>query len=329
MKIMLVLLLCATGWVSYGCATVFYTEYYLFSGKIVDAETGKGIPRAALYIGESADDFFKPPRIYKDDVPSYNADASAHRFNRDRANRFLFLAADDSGAFTTVWRRDVIRTFFVLWPFGGNKLPSISFCVGARGYSDQVVSFASTADGEAFADSGSVVDMKENPLPPISLQEGLRGVKTPAPVQAAILRTRYPPAPRGKAGDLFAQGEAAFGEKDYEGALRYYAEALKLAPGDPTILIGRVDALYWLFRFKEVLTEGSRYVARYPHVGFVQTILADAAFHLGDQETNREYLIRAMQLEPEFKGSYEKLCALDPRFAEMPEGWPPPEKIWE
>jgi len=78
-----------------------------------------------------------------------------------------------------------------------------------------------------------------------------------------------------------------------------------------------------------VLRDGERYVSLHPHLGFAHKIIADAAYQVANWALDRKHLILALQLDPEFKHSYLNIRKLDPRFAELPPGWLPPEEIWD
>lgn len=91
----------------------------------------------------------------------------------------------------------------------------------------------------------------------------------------------------------------------------------------------RLDALYRLKRYDQAIADGKQYVAQYPHVAFAYTVMADAANQIGQEELNRRYLVKAMQLDPEFWYSYRKLYRLDPAYVVMPDGWLPVAQIWQ
>lgn len=314
-------LLCAGG-----CATSYQTEYYLFSGKVVDAESGEPIARAALYIAESEKDFFKPPRVYAEECSAIESPAAEFgagaTFGRDAANRFLFLMADDDGQFQTIWRRDVIRyNLFPLALMSPSPLRTISFAVGARGYSDRIVSVSSLNGGKEFARNRDCARVEENLLPPIVLHKGRERSIHPESIEAKLLKPRRPIAPFGKAGTLYQQAETEFQKGQWKEALAFYDQALEAEPEQPLVWLFRLDALWRLNRFKEALEEGKRYLDKYPHVGYAYTILSDCAYPLGDAELNRSYLIKAMQLDPEFLFAYPRLWLFDSKYVVLPEGW--------
>jgi hypothetical protein len=173
-----------------GCATSYATQYYKFSGTIVDSKSGAPVPRAAIYIAESTDDFFRPVRVYADEIRWYvgGVDISALVFRRPAENRYLFLMADDEGRFSTVWRHNVVVSGFLpVEMFKSTRQKHVSFVVGARGYADRVISLEHTAKGEAFASSEEPVRMTENALAHITLDAGKPGATKPKPIERAYL----------------------------------------------------------------------------------------------------------------------------------------------
>lgn len=315
-----------------GCATSYQTEYYLFGGKVVDADSGEPIARAALYIAESEADFFKPPRVYAEEYSANDLPVAAFgaraTFGRDAANRFLFLMADDNGHFQTIWRRDVIRhSFFPIAVMSPSPLRTISFAAGARGYSDRIVSVGSLNGGREFARNKDCARAEENLLAPIVLHKGGEWSIHPESIEVKLLMPRRPIAPSGKAGTVYQKAETAFRKKQWKEALALYDQALAAEPEQPLVWLFRLDTLWRLNRFNEALEEGKRYLDKYPHVGYAYTILSDCAYPLGDAELNRSYLIKAMQLDPEFWFAYVRLWQFDGQYSMLPEGWLPSAKV--
>ncbi len=329
-----VLAVIAVAFVCSGCGTFYRTEYYKFSGAVVDADTGAPIPRVAIYIAESEDDIFGPLRIYQDEVPWYvkgpaYLDTSELHFGRRAQSRYLFLMADEAGEFTTVWRHDIVKSGVLpLALLKSGRLNSIALALGAPGYSERVVTFEETSDGQEFAYRTDPVGMPYNALPAISVSRGDSGNLKPRPIEAACLRTRYPSGPVGPAGSLFEEAEKAFSEKAFGQALRLYDKALEEAPHHPLVLLMRMDALYRLECYEEVLEAAEHYVRLYPDVGFAHVVIADAAHMLGRRDLNKHHLTKAMQLDPEFRNTYLSLVNLDRGYAEVPEYWLPLAEVW-
>ena len=308
-----------------GCATYFTKEYYLFSGRIFD-ERDKSLPFAAVYIAETPEDFYKPPRVYSHEVLRGNADVSARLFGREKANRLLYFRADDNGKFQTVWRRDVIQNRPLFFP--KKPLHQIAFAVGLPGRSQRIVSFEKQASAKPFVYGDDSVRLKPNILPPITLEPGDEVIAPPVSIDASLLRLRYPEPPSGEAREMFKQGEKAFAERNFREALQRYNEALEKSPGHPLILMTRLNSHYRLGEYVEVLEKGERDIKLCPEYGFLHKIIADAALQSSRWELNRQHLIKAHQLDPEFPHSYSSLWQLDPRFAVVPKGWLPPSRIY-
>jgi hypothetical protein len=317
-----------------GCSSFYSTQYYKFSGTVLDADTGGPVPRAAIYIAESEGDLFGPSRAYQDEVPWYvkgpvYIDTSELHFGRRAQNRYLFLTADETGKFTTVWRHDIVRSgIFPFTLFRSGKLRSIAFAVGAPGHADRVVVFGKTADGKGFASSADTVAMPGNVLPAIGIAPGESAGLKPVSIQTAYLRTRYPQGPTGAARDLFEQAEKAFSQQQFSQALNLYDRALKEAPDQPLILLTKMDALYRIGHYQDVLAAGAHYVDLYPDVGFAHKVIADAAYKLGQLDLSKHHMIEAMQLDPEFPSGYLSLLLLDGGYAKVPAHWLPPAEIW-
>ncbi|HOX36420.1 MAG TPA: outer membrane protein assembly factor BamD [Candidatus Brocadiia bacterium] len=291
----------------------------------MDNESGKPVPRAAIYIAETESDFFKPPRKYKDEVPDYDSDASNRVFSREAANRYLFLMADDNGEFTTVWRHDAI--YGVL--SDKQELKTIAFVVAAQGYSERICSYKTTVENKVFVTSDEPHKLSDNPLPPIEIEKGSVRTLAPSPIFASLLRTRYPKAPTGAARDLYLKAENAFAKKKYEESIRFYKESLKITPDQPLALLMLIDAYYVSGEIEKTIEMGERYVELYPEIGFAHKIIADAAFNKGDMILNKKHLVKAMQLDLEFRHTYFDLCRLDGRYTRTPEGWLRPLAIWK
>lgn len=313
-----------------GCATSFRSEYYLFSGQIQDAATGQSIPRASVYMADDARDFFAPPRLYKDEVPSYNKDISQIMFGRQGMNRYLFFKADEAGRFTVVWRRDRIATRpFPLIFFLPLRRSTIAVMAAAPGYSDGLVTQTRSIQHRHFLAARHSVRLQDNALSPIALQKGQTRGPRPQPIWIEYLRTRYPVFPLGGAGAEFAQAESAFHRNDFSKALSHYDAALKKSPGHPYVQLMRLDALFALGRWAEVIEQGEDYLKTYPEVGFAHKIVADAALRLGCRDLNHAHLVRAMQLDPEFRASFIDLCFTDLAYISAPEGWLPVNQVWQ
>jgi tetratricopeptide (TPR) repeat protein len=288
----------------------------------------KPLPFAAVYIAETPEDFYKAPRVYSSEISPGNADVSALVFQREKANRLLHFRADDNGEFQTVWRRDIISNALLPLVLFKGSLKQIAFAVGLPGYSQKVVSVERQADGKRFVRGQDPVRLEPNILPPIVLEPGEEVIKPPVSIDASLLQIHHPGPPSGKAAELFALGEKAFTERKFGDALKKYNEALEKAPNDPRILMSRLDTYYWLGQYQEVVEKGEEILELYPEYGFVHKMIADAAFLLSQFELNREHLIKAQQLDPEWPYSYTSLWKLDPRFAVVPAGWLPALKIF-
>lgn len=321
----LLLLVCCTG-----CGTTFSKQYYLFSGQVVDAESGAPVPRASVYIAAEPDDLFAPPHDYSQlDEP--NRSVAFRIFERQGANRYLFFKTDDEGRFQTVWRRDAMsyRPFPLM--FFPDRLNEVAFCVGSKGYITERPAFKRSLFQRGYAWSPDAIALQPNELGTLTVRKGSGpGLDPkPAPIADRYLQTRFP-LQGVLAEDEFKWAEQAFGRKDYAQALKGYDAALarELNPAHPLLMFKRLDMLYLLGRYEETLQYGNEYLAHFPHVGFVHKIIADAAFKLGRQDLNRAHLIRASQLDPEFEASLRNLAQLDPRFGLMPEGWPWFYELW-
>lgn len=319
---------------SCGCSTFYSTAYYKFSGRVVDARTGVPLPHAAIYIAESKKDLFRTPRAYQDEVPWYvkgpvYVDTSGLVFGRRAQNRYLFLMADDSGKFTTVWRHDVVQSG--IFPFNllkSRKLKNIAFAVGAPGHSDRIVAFDKTSEQKAFAASENILGMPDNALPAVRLTTENANGLSPGPILTAYLRVHYPPAPRGDALVFFEQAEKAFSQGQFGPALNLYDKALKNAPNQPLVLLMKMDTLYRIGQYEDVLAAGRSYIRLYPDVGFAHKIVADAAYKLGELDLSKQENVLAMQLDPEFPSAYLSLILQDPSYARLPVHWLAPSEIW-
>jgi|GEM_PF-2924210 len=311
-----------------GCATWHSREYYLFTGSIVDEQDGP-VPFAAVYIAQTPEDLYKPPRVYSHEAFPGNTDISPTIFGREKANRLLYFRADDNGEFETVWRRDIVRKVVLpfIWPDG--SLKQITFAVGLPGYSQRIVSFEKQDDGKAFVYGYESVGLESNTLQPITLEQGREVVEPPVSIDASLLRTRHPRPPSGEGAEIFRQGEEAFSERNFREALQKYNEALEQSPDHPLILMTRLNSHYRLGEYQQVLEKGDQDIRLCPQYGFLHKIIADAAFRLSRWESNHQHLIKAHQLDPEFPYSYSSLWKLDPRFAVVPKGWLPPSEIYD
>ena len=107
-----------------------------------------------------------------------------------------------------------------------------------------------------------------------------------------------------------------------------YEKAVAAEPDAPLPRLHLADALYRLGQYRQSLAAAEEFIARHPHVGFAHVIAADSAEHLGRTDLVRTHRLLAQQLDPEFPVAFLGLAAIDPRFAELPEGWRSPQEIW-
>ena len=312
-----------------GCKTTFTTKYYHFTGRVVNKDTGKGIPNAEVYIAEKTEDFYSSPRQYNDQVPSWSTDVSKAMFGREAANRRLFFITDEYGRFSTVWRKDCIYSWFTPSFFTGRKISAISFAVNVPGYGQEMKRFHFTEKNTSFRSGEKCYHIPENSLKDILVEKTDRAYPVPGPIYKEHLRPRLPGPPEGRAREYLISAETAFNLQEYERALEIIKKGLEYAPSDPLLLLLRLDTLSSMGRIEDVLKEGRRYVSLYPRIGYAHKILADAAFESGEKQYAEQHYLECFQLDPELMNGFTALFNKFPQHAPTKQSWGPITRIWK